>query len=313
MATVSSPPHVVVLLSTHDGAAHLDQQLESIAAQESVDVSLVARDDGSTDETRSILEDWSKRLPITLLDPSPAGAPFGIFRSFMTLLVAPEAGKADYIAFADQDDVWKPHKLARGAAQLAEAPEGLAALVCTRLEIVDEALTHRGFSPALERAPAFANALVENIATGCSTMMNRKARALVASRPATGAVMHDWWCYLVISAFGQVHWDPEPTVLYRQHRDNAIGSGATASERLQRKLVNQLKGGSRDRLHRQINAFADAFGHSLPPDKQKILDRLVASRDDLGQRLLLVFGKEPWRQSTVDDIAYRVLTLIGRL
>ncbi len=108
---------IAVLLSTYDGAPYLGAQLASLLAQTCPDWTLLWRDDGSRDETPGIMATWMRGAgrgrcgavgPSGRLGPTP---------SFMALLRA--AADADLVAFADQDDVWMPDKLARGAAALA--------------------------------------------------------------------------------------------------------------------------------------------------------------------------------------------------
>ncbi|MCR9255395.1 MAG: glycosyltransferase [Alphaproteobacteria bacterium] len=310
---MARPPDVAVLLSTRDAGDHLERQLDSLARQRDVKVRLVTRDDGSRDGTRDTLASWGERLDIALREASPPDRPMGIAESYLTLLDDDDAAAADYTAFADQDDVWKSDKLARAVARLGLEDPSVPALYCSRLEIVDDGLKAMGLSPVLSRPPAFANALVENVATGCTIVMNRAARDLVAGRPRSGALIHDWWCYLAVSAFGTVIWDPEPTVLYRQHGGNAVGASAGPAGRLWRKVRNQLSGGSGDRLLRQARAFRAAYGDDLPDTRRDLLDRTLAARESVAGRLGLAFAREPWRQSPLDDLAYRLLLVLGRL
>ncbi len=131
----------------------------------------------------------------------------------------------DAAAFADQDDIWLPEKLARGLAALAEVPAGEPALYCARQTLVDDSLRPIGESPQFTRQPGFPAALTQNVATGCTVLLNRAAAMLVAtSRPPAGT-LHDWWSYLLVSAAGgHIIADDRPALLYRQHADNAVGA-----------------------------------------------------------------------------------------
>src|SRR6185436_21171576 len=91
------------------------------------------------------------------------------------------------------------------------------------LEFIDERGRRRGRTSA-PRLMAFENALVENIAIGCTVVINAAARELLLRCTPERPVMHDAWAYLALSAFGHVFFDPQPRVGYRQHGGNAFGA-----------------------------------------------------------------------------------------
>jgi glycosyltransferase involved in cell wall biosynthesis len=216
---------IAVLLSTYNGEAYLDALLDSLAAQVETDWVLVWRDDGSTDGTVARLTAWTAGRAIRVTEP-PGN--LGVTRSFMTLLRA--AADHPFIAFADQDDVWLPEKLAWGAAALAgiEGP----ALYCARQILVDRSLTRIGLSAPLAGPAAFPASLTQNIATGNTVVLNAPAIALIASSEPPPQTWHDWWCYLLVTAVGgRVVRDDRGVILYRQHAENVIGAPISAPRR----------------------------------------------------------------------------------
>src|SRR6185369_14462358 len=217
-----SLPRVAVLLSTYNGEAFIEPQLASLRAQEGVEVRLHVRDDGSHDDTLAVLRRHADAWP--QLAGVASGPNLGPAASFLELLrTAPD--DADYYAFCDQDDVWLPGKLERAVEQLT-ASAGEPALYCSNVTCVAEDLTVLG-TPRANGDPRLQHLLFENIAYGCTTVLNRAARERIVSRlPERGVVMHDWWCALVVAAFGRIHYDPQPQILYRQHAGNSIGSHA---------------------------------------------------------------------------------------
>ena len=216
-----SAPPVAILLSTFNGAAFLQAQLDSFLAQRDATWTLFWRDDGSSDGSVAIMEAFA---------PAPArcvrvdgGGHRGVTTSYMVLLDAAVRHGSELVAFSDQDDVWLPHKLRRGIEQLGEA--AAPALYCSRQVLVDQSLRRLCDSAPVRVPPGLGPALTQNVATGCTVMMNRAAAALVASSQPPGPSLHDWWSYLVVAAAGgRVVADPEPTVLYRQHGGNAVGA-----------------------------------------------------------------------------------------
>ena len=163
------------------------------------------------------------------------GARLGIAGSFLRLLRAhlasDEAG--GIVAFADQDDVWLEEKIERGVAALARVAPSRPALYCARQMLVDDRLRTLGLSPAVHLAPGFFGALTQNIATGCTVMLNAQAARMLgaAAGPDEGS-LHDWWAYLLVAAAGgAILFDDIPVVLYRQHSGNAVGAARSAIRR----------------------------------------------------------------------------------
>jgi glycosyltransferase involved in cell wall biosynthesis len=218
----------VILLSVLDGAEYLPVQLESLERQTESGWMLLWRDDGSQDGSVRILEEFAARRAAgqvrRLGGPGPR---LGVAASFLTLLCAAPAD-AGFFAFCDQDDVWLPDKLARAIGALAAAPPEQPALYCARQILVDRDLRRIGLSPAVRRDPGLANALVQNIATGCTTVLNATARRHVLAVAPPPRTLHDWWSYLVVTAAGgKVVFDDQPALLYRQHGANAVGANAS--------------------------------------------------------------------------------------
>ncbi|MCW8306897.1 glycosyltransferase [Acidiphilium sp. PA] len=214
---------IAILLSTYNGAHFLPEQLESFERQTDSDWRVIWRDDGSTDDTRDIMARFTAKIgPARCRETAGSGAHLGAAQSFLSLL--PEAADADAVAFADQDDVWLPDKLARARAALKTAGNQ-AMLYCARQYLVDEHLQGHNLSILPGDKPGFPASLTQNIVHGNTMVMNRAAADLVARIPGPPGTVHDWWSYIVITACGGVVLiDPKPVVLYRQHRANLIGS-----------------------------------------------------------------------------------------
>jgi glycosyltransferase involved in cell wall biosynthesis len=219
-----------ILLSTYDGEAYLDALLASLEEQTHEDWVLVWRDDGSTDGTVAKMTAWGSAHPARLIPVTKPSGNLGVTRSFMTLLRA--ATGSPFIAFADQDDVWLPEKLAWALAALSEAPADTPALYCARQILVDQTLARIGLSAPLDGPAEFPASLTQNIATGNTVVLNAAAIALVAASEPPPKTWHDWWCYLMVTAAaGVVIRDPRGVILYRQHSENVVGAPASGPRR----------------------------------------------------------------------------------
>ena len=235
MASRLPESRVAILLATYNGAPWLREQLDSLLCQTHDNWVLYWRDDGSGDGTLAILQEFGQRAGqgrcVELTEPPGRTGAAG---SFLALLrsVCDGLTERDMVAFADQDDIWLPQKLERGIAALRGAPRDQPVLYCARQILVDNTLQQLGVSRPLSRPAGFPTALTQNVATGCTVMLNcRAARLVAASRPSTGT-LHDWWAYLLVTAAGgKLIQDDEPVVLYRQHALNLVGAPASMVSR----------------------------------------------------------------------------------
>lgn len=213
---------VAILLSTYNGEAFLRAQLNSLLAQTHMNWVLHWRDDGSTDHTLEIIRDFAVQAGAERCVESPSSGPhLGAVQSFLTLMRENIGAMA--VAFADQDDVWLPEKL-HNALNALEASGETPALYCARQYLVDEELGNARLSAPHSAAPEFPACLTQNIANGNTLVMNAAAAALVATAREPEGTVHDWWSYIVVSAYGgDVLFDNRPQILYRLHKNNLIG------------------------------------------------------------------------------------------
>jgi hypothetical protein len=169
----------------------------------------------------------------------------GVLGNFAALAEAALNSSAPYIAFADQDDVWHPEKLAwqlacLGEAQRASSPDTPIA-VHSDLEVVDAQLRpiHRSFLRYQglwhETDRPLRTLVVQNFVTGCTLLINRPLLELAVPIPPA-ALVHDWWLALCAAAAGRLEFVPQPTVRYRQHAGNTIGAKRWWSPHLWPKL-----------------------------------------------------------------------------
>lgn len=301
-------PDIAILLSTWNGAAHLPDQLASFAAQQGVNWRLYWRDDGSGDDTRALLADFADAWPGRVIDCNDAQGRIGITASFLTLLRRVPPG---LIAFADQDDVWLPDKLARGAAALAGGPASLPALYCARQMVVDAELHPLRKSPELGSAAGFPRALTQNLATGCTVMLNRPATELLAAAREPAGTLHDWWAYIVVAAAGgRIVLDDVPAVLYRQHGHNAVGVNTSKWQRGVAAL-RRGPGGFMRVLRAHVQALREQ-PRLVAPDSREALDRIAeALRGGPLRRLRVLADPRLRRQGAAETFLFRVWFLLG--
>lgn len=301
---------VTILLSTHNGERFLPEQLASLRAQTHRDWRLYWRDDGSSDGTLGLVGDFLARLGPCRCVVVPSEGRVGASESFLRLLRAACADGGDIFAFADQDDVWLPEKLARGLAALAAAPAETPALYAARQVLVDDGLNRIGLSPMVREPAGFPAALTQNLVTGCTLMLNRAAAELIGGSRAPAGTLHDWWCYLLVAAAGgRLVFDPTPVVLYRQHDGNMVGAPAT---RLRRGLgaLRRGPGAFMDALRRNVAALADQPALLSASAREQVAAIAGALDGGTRQRLSVLRMRGLTRQSWAETMLFRLWFLL---
>lgn len=266
-------------MSTYNGERYLGEQLQSIYAQKEVNVSVLVRDDGSTDTTHTLLDKEQAAGKLTWY----TGPNLRPARSFWHLLKT--AAEADFYAFSDQDDFWLPDKLSAAVAMLGE-PD-CPSLYFSQTQLADENLNplpNVQLRPLLTYEEALAYIFV-----GGSTMVISRAMREILLRYEPGYMqMHDFWVYDVAQAVGaKVVFDPVPHVLYRQHGGNVIGLSAGFSYRWRNRLKRWF---SREHIRlRTAEELLAGYADMMPEAHLALTQRVAACRHSLRARLYMAF------------------------
>lgn len=224
---------VDILLSTYNGEKYLAEQIDSILNQTYKDWNLLVRDDGSSDDTSAIINNYVSEFPNKIKWINKENVcNVGVVRSFETLM---KESTSPYFMFCDQDDVWLPNKIEQTLMLLQQQEQRFGKerplLVHTDLKVVDKDLNEihpsffkmSGFNPTKTHSNIHFS-LMYTCVTGCTVMGNEYARKV--SLPIEDwADMHDSWVTRkVLLNSGKVMTIPTTTMLYRQHGNNVLGS-----------------------------------------------------------------------------------------
>ncbi len=230
----ATSPLVAVLLATHNGVRYLAEQLDSILNQREVTVRVIAMDDRSSDGTAEWLAERAASEPrLTVLpDDGTAG---GSAANFYRLLAAYEPRPGELVAFADQDDVWRADKLSRHATLIAAGADGVSSSVWSFTADGRRTLVRKDY-PQREW-----DYLLESPGPGCTFLLSPRLAALTAevlrreSDVAPQVDFHDSLIYAIARGHGwSWHIDGYPSVDYRQHDSNVMGSNVGARSALAR-------------------------------------------------------------------------------
>lgn len=309
-------------MATFNGRRFIEQQVATILGQEGVQVRLVISDDGSTDGTVEWLEELADQDPRVTVLPRRQG-PAGVGENFLYALSHLEVEPGQYAAFSDQDDLWRPGKLAYQVQLLQDS--GAAAVSANAVAFQEvEVDPHTGKSRIRKRVihkdqpQRQWDFVFEAPSTGSTFLMDYDLWKLVTQEHqefgATGVWLHDWYVYALARAAG-MRWviDGRTQVAYRQHDSNALGQhrglGAVWS-----RLTNLRNGVYRQQfllVTRDCLRVGEACGRSEEwLSELREVERLLQDQS-LGARLALAAKFRQIRRSRFDGVALATACVLG--
>jgi rhamnosyltransferase len=218
-------PKIAVLLAAYNGMQWIEEQVESILAQESVDVTLFVSVDRSTDGTEQWVEALADSNPKVVM--LPYGERFGgAGPNFFRLVCDVDLSAFDAVAFADQDDIWFSGKLKRAFSFLATGqydvissdviafwPDGVE-------KRIKKSYNQKKYDHFFEAA-----------GPGCTYVFGQAAIhdfknfLLDLGEKRNSIALHDWLAYAFCRNKGYVWFiDSQPSMRYRQHENNQVGT-----------------------------------------------------------------------------------------
>lgn len=257
---------VQVLLSTYNGSKYLERQLDSIFDQKEVRVKLLVRDDGSTDNTRKILEKYKKKFSLTII----LGSNLGFAKSFWRLVQ--KANNADYYAFCDQDDIWENDKLISAVKKIEDKhlSSSVPVLYTSNVTAINNNLKiikKKAF--AFDGVLTFPDSLQRSVLPGCTFVFNDAL--LKYARKYNGKIIaHDWLMYQLAELFGIVVYDNKPHMKYRIHEGNTIGISSPTQE-LVDKIKRQFTTSNVPRRSEIAQNILNTYTYEIPANKKRVL------------------------------------------
>lgn len=280
---------ISIAMATFNGEKYLREQLESLYAQSRVPDEVVACDDGSTDGTVRILEEYRRKRGLKY---SVNETRLGVNKNFEQAI---RRCTGECIALCDQDDVWLADKVEKLHAKLREiGRNGLPSLVTSnRLDIDAEGRVLHA-NPPVPDNDSFAPTLLGRKMQGCTFMMDRKLADLVVPLPEGPGVLFDTYIGTVAAMVGNKYDIGEPLMHYRRHATNVFGRQAgrrTPASALQRRVLPYLQFYDRSRLEvlqRVGERFAASFREERIPLFRQVLE--IAASGSLSVRLRGIFS-----------------------
>ena len=295
---------VCVLISTYNGEKFLEEQIASILAQKGVEVDILVRDDGSSDMTCSLLERWQKDGKLKWYK----GENIGFARSFMNLLET--ASGYDYYAFCDQDDIWLENKLKRAVTTLEKLDDKVK-LYCSNVHYYKNGETFGGIHHTI---PVFDKytCMMRNISPGCTMVMSRELRNILVSALPEKLIAHDFWVFQAAMLLGTVHYDFEPTMLYRQHENNQIGQKINRKDIWKRRWKNMTNDCRVHEREEQAKELLRCFSPYFQPEEKAIVQNVAHYRRSFRKKMKLIKDRRYTMGSSKADFYVRMRLLVSK-
>lgn len=308
---------ILILLSTYNGEKYLLEQLDSIKQQQDVDISLLIRDDGSKDNTVELISNYKANFPEFKIE-LVRGENVGFALSFSKLLEIAyqkhlQGITFDYYAFADQDDVWLPEKLSKAAQKLNNiSNQNQPISYCSNTTLVRSDLTVIGNSFSTTNIiKTKESAIVQNIATGCTMVFNIKAIEIYVNHIPKVIKVHDFYMYQICTFLGEVIFDFNSYILYRQHGNNQIGKPSLLMRWKNR--FSKLGQCGNHELEMQSKYLLDALKSELSADDIKLISRVAFYKRNILSRFSLFFDNKIRKRTFEQNFFYRLKILLGGL
>jgi len=251
---------ISVVLTTYNGAQFIQKQITSILNQTVLPQEIIICDDRSTDNTVDILKSFATNSLIKLFINEKQ---LGVVENFKKGVR--NAIPGNWIAFADQDDIWRDNKLEKSGNAMQELDDDFTpALIFSDLNIINQNddITNNSFWNQQKIDPSkitLKSLLYGNIVTGCTMLVNSPMLTEFLNMPKT-EFLHDEWLALIAYSFGKFKFIPEQLIQYRQHNNNVTFSNSVKPLNFSQRLKFELDhiSGKKKFLPRQFK-LAETF------------------------------------------------------
>ncbi|MFI3285993.1 MAG: glycosyltransferase [Rikenellaceae bacterium] len=310
--------NILVLLSTYNGDRYLKEQLDSLLAQRGVVLTILIRDDGSTDSTPTIIDHYCQ-LHSNI--EAIKGENIGCARSFFSLMshASKRPTRFDYYAFCDQDDLWLDDKLLSAAKILDLYRDNPHRLYYSVATFVDANLQTLHISKIDPTKVNFATSLTRNPALGCTMLFS--FRLLCAASQIEQYIdsdrfnptllpLHDSWLIKVAFATNSyIECDQTPHILYRQHDNNVTGS-KSIFERYSNALKRRIA--KRGQFSHTATLLYSLYATQLTKENHTTLNKLLNYKNSLLNTLIFSLRLNLQGELLLDRLIWR-LYILNRL
>lgn len=306
---------IAILLCTYNGERYIREQLDSIIVQRYENWIIYVADDGSTDNTLSILKEYELKIDSSKLVITQ-GPRKGFAWNFISSLQK-NGEDCDFFCFCDQDDIWLETKLENAIIAMKNLninPKRDNILYGARTFLTDEYGKNIGMSSLFSRPLCLKNALLQTFAGGNTMLLSKSLRDEVSKIPEKESIVsHDWLLYIICTALnGIIIYDETPCLLYRQHSENIVGSNLGISSKICRvKKIFQGKFKAWNLINKNnLSYFLDKISN----ENLKIIHLYYNDEKKSRIRRVKSFIKSGvYRQSKIESYFLLIMSYFGKL
>ena len=299
----------LVILSAYNGEQYIEKQILSILDQVGVNVKILIRDDGSTDNTLAILKELSLKYgnKIEIIK----GRNVGIHKSFKEVYdFAINNIDFDYIAFSDQDDVWDHDKLRIAIEALKKYSSDF--YTCASRLVDGNLVPLNATTENLKKNKFYMSGnskLLTNGVQGCTIVISRRLYDFIKAHKLPSKYGHDTWIPIISYYFFDCVYDCCSHMSYRQHNSSWTGNRGNKIKQFFVESKHYFKGLSRYKpLALDI---LNCFSNELNDYDKNVLLAISGKKMNFILRIKAIhkykFGKFGWKENFV----YKIYYLLG--
>ena len=303
--------NIAVMMSTFNGCQYLREQLDSILEQNGdFDIDILVRDDGSTDETVLILNEYKSKGVLNWYQGENKGSAL----SFMELVA--KVKDYDYYAFADQDDVWNKDKLSVAINALKKDKNAnIPKVYCSNALLVDKELSSvgRNVYNSMPRTD-FETLSCAGGLLGCTMVYNRalQLELRMCTSHDLRIVMHDFFVALVcVGIGGEIIFDDYASMQYRQHENNVLGIKNGILSIIEDRINNIIRH-RKVSISDQAKTLVDIYEDKLIVDYFNWINIVKRYHESLLNRIKLAFSSKTKYINLNMSIKLRTAIILSR-
>lgn len=298
---------VAVLMSTYNGGKYLKEQIESILLQKGdFELSIYVRDDGSSDSTIKMLDEYQNQKKLTWYK----GENLGPAKSFMDLIYY--CGEFDFYVFADQDDVWEHNKIETAVKKISNIQS--PALYYGNAKLVDKDLNDINGYVYNKGCPKkdFFTLVCAGGLLGCTMVLNKElVNKIKEKQAASKVIMHDYYVAIVcIGLGGKIVYDNNSYMSYRQHSNNVVGVSYGVRGKIKNR-IKRIKEKMKVSIAEQAKDILDRYEEDFSTEYVNWLKKVIAYRRNIFSRLALAISCKTHYISWNMSITTRLAILLG--
>lgn len=299
---------LIVMMSTYNGEKYLRQQLDSLVNQKLIPNKILIRDDGSSDKTLDIINEYEGRYSFI---EHYQGQNKGPARSFFELINKSE--DADYYALCDQDDVWFDDKLSSAIKQLEKEDKTIPLLYCCRYTLTDENLKPIDNNiSSLYTYTDFAHSLLYQTSPGCTFVFNHEARKQIIKYDIEKnyCIIHDSIIHKIVTMFGKMILDNNSHLYYRQHGDNAIGLSGNKVKTFTNRIEHFTSGKSKNTRSNMAKSLLKVFGEECSKQNKELMEIVANYKENKAYKKELL-SNPLFKVDSINYLFYKLLVLVN--